>query len=273
MEDSFILNIPPWPEYVSSNYRYFVEGEKHVTRFCKEFVLIFMLEGTLSFTENGIDINLHPGEWYIQQPDLLQEGRVGCPSPVYYYTHFRAFSNNIEQIENKVSLEENSSKLTFNIKGKFEPYTMKPLLDNLEYLSKTGAKDSIGIQIYFLKILHAIDFGRPVSMLKDSLSTRIAEFLHQNYNKPITSEILSNELHFTSDYIIRKFKQNTGSTPWQYVQRLRLEKAKEMLSNTDYPMEFISREIGYSDLSLFYKAFKKSNKISPGKWRIRERGI
>lgn len=273
MDNTFILNIPPWPEYVTSNYRYFKEDERHVTRFCKEFVLIFMLERTLSFTENGIDITLNPGEWYIQLPNLLQEGRIGCPSPVYYYIHFRALQNNIELNENKTLVDENTSSLIYNIRGKFEHYAMKPLFDQLEKLSKTGNKDLIGRQACFLKILYSIDFSTSQLMVKDNLSMKVTEFLFRNYDKPITNELLSDEFHFTSDYIIRKFKQHTGNTPWQYVQKQRLEMAKEMLSNTDYSMQFISNKIGYSDLSLFYKAFKKANGISPGRWRINERGI
>ena len=70
----------PFVPYCTLNsYRYFSPQEKHVTRICREYVLLFMLKNELYFTEDNRDIVLKKGEWYIQVPglkqDVLVEGR------------------------------------------------------------------------------------------------------------------------------------------------------------------------------------------------------
>jgi AraC-like DNA-binding protein len=68
-------------------------------------------------------------------------------------------------------------------------------------------------------------------------------------------------------------KRYSGITPYQYIQQIRIEKAKELLANTDYKLSFIAKEVGYHDLTVFYKAFRKTAGIAPGKWRLRNRRL
>ena len=100
----------------AANFKHFVEGEQHVTRMYKYSVLILMQSGSLRFLENGVEIELNEGEYYIQRAGLLQEGIVGCCSPSYFYIEFSggAYSDFTQGIP---------------LRGKFRYQKLQPLMD------------------------------------------------------------------------------------------------------------------------------------------------
>ncbi|AUS95146.1 hypothetical protein CDQ84_03380 [Clostridium thermosuccinogenes] len=278
MAESFIFDIPPWPEYLISSYRHFNEGEKHVTRICKDFVLIFMLERELYFTEDNCHIEVKPGQWYMQIPGLKQEGLKGSPAPKYYYIHFKASGqagpSKESMLQSRIEFKGKPATLSLPIRGNFDPQFFKPMFEQLEHFSKRSPSDILGKQAVFLNILNCLtDTARPNTDHIQSIINQMMEYLAKNYNKPVTCKELSDRFHFTEDYLTRKMKQYAGITPWQYLQHLRIEKAKELLANTDYTLSSIAGSIGYGDLSVFYKAFKKQTGMAPGEWRMKKRGL
>jgi transcriptional regulator GlxA family with amidase domain len=69
----------------------------------------------------------------------------------------------------------------------------------------------------------------------------------------------------------RRFKNATGSTPLDYVQRLRIEEAKQMLETTDEPVECVAAEVGYGDTVSFRRLFKRLVADTPAVYRRRTR--
>lgn len=278
MEKTIIFNIPPWPEYSTGSYRSFEQDEKHITRICSEFVLLFMLERTLYFTEDGQEVSVEPGQWYMQIPGLKQEGRKGSPAPVYYYIHFdgqwRMGDGGKTILENRGDTNKNSENFTLPIRGSFDIKYFKPLFDQLDSLSRRHTPELMAKQAIFLNIINSIKTtaGTSSNGVKE-ITIQLMDFIARNYNKNINIDDLSSEFHFSSDYLTRKMREYAGITPGQYIQQIRIEKSKELLSNTDYTLAFIASNIGYNDLSVFYKAFKKQTGMAPGLWRLKNRGL
>jgi transcriptional regulator GlxA family with amidase domain len=69
----------------------------------------------------------------------------------------------------------------------------------------------------------------------------------------------------------RRFKIATGHTPLEYVQRLRIEEAKQILETTDQPVETIASEVGYCDTVSFRRLFKRLVADTPALYRRRKR--
>ncbi len=69
----------------------------------------------------------------------------------------------------------------------------------------------------------------------------------------------------------RRFKSATGLTPLDYVQRLRIEEAKQMLETTDQPVESVACEVGYGDTVSFRRLFKRLVADTPAVYRRRKR--
>jgi transcriptional regulator GlxA family with amidase domain len=65
----------------------------------------------------------------------------------------------------------------------------------------------------------------------------------------------------------RRFKQATGSTLIEYVQRLRIEEAKRLLENGNDPADEISAQVGYEEPAFFRRLFKRLTGLTPGEYR------
>jgi AraC-like DNA-binding protein len=265
------LNLNPWPEFFASSYRYFFKNEKHITRICDFYVLIFMLDRTLLFTEDGATIELKKGEWYLQTPDLLQQGVTGSPAPAYFYIHFNAAGERLNDPNYPfIRSREEKKAICLPKRGFFDIKLMKPLFDQLNYCYINKSSDLISQQSIFLTILDNISVHKEE---ENGLANQICRYISENYNKDISCEILAEQFHFSTEYITKRLKQYCGQTPGQYLKQIRIARAKELLSNTDHTLMNITSEVGYHDPTVFYKAFKKETGMSPGGWRERSRGI
>jgi transcriptional regulator GlxA family with amidase domain len=69
----------------------------------------------------------------------------------------------------------------------------------------------------------------------------------------------------------RRFKSATGHAPLEYVQRVRIEEAKQILETTDDPVETIASEVGYGDSVSFRRLFKRLVSSTPADYRRRQR--
>jgi transcriptional regulator GlxA family with amidase domain len=69
----------------------------------------------------------------------------------------------------------------------------------------------------------------------------------------------------------RRFRNATGLSPMDYVQRARIEHAKQLLENSPRPVDEIATEIGYEDAAFFRKLFKRITTLTPSAYRMKFR--
>ncbi len=92
-------------------------------------------------------------------------------------------------------------------------------------------------------------------------------FFKQNFSKPILIKELSDSLGRTRSTFHKQFRDKTGLSPQQYLMKIRLESAVEMLENSTIPLDDIAASCGLGDKSYFSRIFKQNFKISPGAYR------
>lgn len=73
--------------------------------------------------------------------------------------------------------------------------------------------------------------------------------------------------HYSPNHTIKTFKKYLGMTPTEYLNKLKLNYASNLLKNTDYSVLHISNTIGFSSLSYFMTMFKKAYGVSPAEYR------
>ena len=83
---------------------------------------------------------------------------------------------------------------------------------------------------------------------------------------------VSEELHLNASYISQLIKNETGLNYTQYITELRIEKAKELLTNTKLSLAEISEAVGFNDYFYFIKKFKREVGVTPGKFLQHEKG-
>jgi len=92
-------------------------------------------------------------------------------------------------------------------------------------------------------------------------------YISKNFASPITLETVAREVHLTPAYFSSMFKQSTGSTFREYLNMVRIEESKRLLSNTDYSLLDIAIATGFEDQSYFSKVFKKYTGLTPKQYR------
>ena len=73
------------------------------------------------------------------------------------------------------------------------------------------------------------------------------------------------------DYMSRKFKEEMGVGVVEYINQIRINKAKELLCNTDQTIHEVSDHIGFADQKYFSRQFKKETSLSPTEYRTRNK--
>ena len=91
---------------------------------------------------------------------------------------------------------------------------------------------------------------------------------------PSKSVVLPFGCSFIDDtiYISQLIKNETGLNYTQYITELRIEKAKELLTNTKLSLAEISEAVGFNDYFYFIKKFKREVGVTPGKFLQHEKG-
>jgi len=97
--------------------------------------------------------------------------------------------------------------------------------------------------------------------------SQIIDYIEQNLTGNITVKELAVIAHLQPNYFIRLFKKHMGTSPIQYINRKRIEKAKRLLAATDLTLTEICAEIGTGDIYYLSKLFKEHTGFSPTAYR------
>ncbi|MGN7471453.1 AraC family transcriptional regulator [Brevibacillus sp. SAFN-007a] len=108
---------------------------------------------------------------------------------------------------------------------------------------------------------------------KADLVSQAKQLIHTHYSEPLTLEAIAQKLNYSIPYLSRQFKQQTGHSPIDYLIRVRLDRAKALLVQTDASLQEVAEGVGYSDLSYFIRAFKKHTGVTPGQCKEQAAGI
>ncbi|MBS1335575.1 MAG: helix-turn-helix transcriptional regulator [Blautia sp.] len=92
-------------------------------------------------------------------------------------------------------------------------------------------------------------------------------YIQKNYNKKISLSEVSDQFYFNASTVSRMFVKYLGINYIEYVNTLRLEKAKEMLGNSKMNVSEVAERTGFESLSYFSKQFKKKYGVSPQDFR------
>jgi len=95
----------------------------------------------------------------------------------------------------------------------------------------------------------------------------------KNLHRDITLEEISGKVFLNPIYFCRFFKQQTGENFTDYLISVRVQKAKELLINSDLKIYEISAMVSYSDNKHFAKVFKEESGLTPTEYRQKHRKI
>jgi len=106
---------------------------------------------------------------------------------------------------------------------------------------------------------------------RHSLSERIDHYLQQSLHADVSVAALAEHVGTSERSLLRHFRAEFGATPLEYIQRLRVERAKALLETTHLSFDEIVERCGYSDSASFRKLFKRATTLTPTDYRERFR--
>jgi AraC-like DNA-binding protein len=210
----------------------------------------------------GTIIFLFPNERHRYKPDTLigwDEYWVGVKGPVIdnlltagYLSidkpcHYIGFNNGIISLYNLI-IEKTKQE-----KSGYQPFIS-------------------GIVLHLLGNCHLMIKQSVVESSEDEIITDKARLLFRtNINNAYSPEQAARDLNVGYSWFRKRFKNYTGLSPGQYYLQLKIEKAKELLTNTNMRIKEISIELNFDTNLYFSKIFKEKTGYSPTDYRDRAR--
>lgn len=116
---------------------------------------------------------------------------------------------------------------------------------------------------------HQSYFGtfHPVKDHGDELVAKTQQRIEETYRDAVTIDDILQQIPSSRRNIVRRFKQATGNTLIEYLQKTRIEAAKKLLEQTSLSILEIMLDTGYNDLKTFRQLFKKSSGMTPKDYR------
>lgn len=91
----------------------------------------------------------------------------------------------------------------------------------------------------------------------------VINYVNENYAERLLLSHLAKKMNYSLPYLSRHFKEETGITFSEYVQKVRIEQSCRLLANTKKSVIEISQLVGYSDVKFFNHLFQKHKKMTP----------
>lgn len=142
----------------------------------------------------------------------------------------------------------------------------------------------LGKQVAFAVARHLVLFlRRPAgqSQLSVALSAqaqssdRMRELLAwivEHPNAPLSTSALADRLDLSERTVTRRFREETGMTPMEFVASVRIDQARALLEQTDWPIDRIAVKSGFGSSDALQRAFTRRLRSTPREYRRQQRG-
>lgn len=159
---------------------------------------------------------------------------------------------NISKKASSHMLEENYNSFVSNLKSK--------LIKCEEHMELRHCVDEVLLEI--TDILNNKDSDRNSIIIQ-----KCKKFIEENYTADLSLELVAQKYHFNSSYFSNLFKTYTGIGFSEYLLKERIQKATQLLKNTDCQVAKIANTVGFKDATYFNRMFKRELGVTPNKYR------
>lgn len=109
--------------------------------------------------------------------------------------------------------------------------------------------------------------GQSKIEMEDNRIAKTVLYIHKHLNEAIELEKLAGISCLSKDHFIRLFKKELGTTPLQYINQKKIEKAQLLLITEELAVKEIAFQLAFDDYSYFNRLFKKTTGVTPQEYR------
>jgi AraC-like DNA-binding protein len=230
--------------------------------------LWLIVKGKGSFDINGTQYPAEAGKLFFFSPGMQVERKTDPENPMEYYFLRFHYTESYDEKEQWIFNEMPS--VPFPLQGMYTVQNTPQLIYLLEQLDTlwkrrghiTAMRRKLMLQELFLTLM--LDF-RAQKITGDTTAAieLTQDYMVGHYQEPLTLEGLSQMAGLSVSHYSRLFKKIIGYSPIDYLTHIRMDRAKELLSLSDYRLKSIANSVGYSDEFYFSRIFKKVTEHSP----------
>lgn len=153
-------------------------------------------------------------------------------------------------------LRENHISTGRMVMGRGNVYSILAAMDTLDELEEY-------LHGFFTEIVQSLDR----STSETNHAERIIHYLKKNFREEIVFEDMAKEIGISYSYMRKIVYEQTGNSMIDFVNQLRIEKAKELLLDTECSIKQIAAEVGYYNVQSFNRFFRKYEGMPPSSFK------
>lgn len=290
------LSAPPYPYFVCAGSALYRPGDKHTKRTAiGVFDLIFVEYGELYITENGDSYHLEAGDILLLSPDGTHYGhQISKTRTLFHWLHF-AFDGQVTITSKNINAKNEVRKKTdASLYRSTKDYIILPVYKHLspeeqqsllKFLKKVNLvmldnykkhkyinQQSNGLytQDQFFQLLQLLQIQSTQTKESNKLAAEVMRYLMEYHHTPITLQELSEQLNFHPAHLIRCMKKEYNMTPIEALNKIRIDKAKQLLDYSSMTNAEIAASVGFTSASYFNRIFKKLTGTTPKEYKNRQ---
>ena len=290
--------------YVRFVMRYYNTYEQHRVprRSLYDYGLVVVLEGEIDFSYEGKTVEVHEGEAHIMPPavnhfEYIKKGNTCSYFVVHFDTVYRpetsdwrvddvyipscvmGSSEMIMDEERLRAIRKEDAFITRPVKIKVHDFaSLVEKLEKMEYVyelfnpTADAQWDRLLLKAYLQEIL--VDLFEPERRIRKGYQAacvgKFIAYVNENLHTDIDVAAIAKTYGFTPNYFRTLFKRATRLTPYDYIQRKRIDKSKVKLDLTSDSVQDIAFQVGFNDPYYFSKVFKKNVGMTPSEYRKKD---
>ena len=264
------LNCPPLPYFIVGGGCVYRPGDIHERRTIRNvFDLIYVHSGTLYLEQDPFRVELNAGQFFIITPDTPHRGSRVCQektttSWVHFYTNGKySLSDEFypDNVTRRAAPKFYYSPQNFILslprtgtvpeanREKLEKYLQRMnLVSFSKYTQKKSFPSSVRtpfeLQNDFIEFLQVLYAPYCYSREKESIARTLRDYLDAHYTEEISLNDLARQYSYSPSHLIRSFHQAYGASPMQYLKKLRIEHASQLLLHSDATIQSVGEMVG-----------------------------
>lgn len=253
----------------------------HFQRTYHEYIFYYILSGEMFLMEEEKAYHLTKDDFLILEPSKMHKG-IKASACRFLYVHYSVGGEKAVMLSSeewkKRSENENALLLPkyYHMRRRQHTKAAGQLAGHIrEEMSGYGMQRKKQAACLFLELLlmgtedleeYLHGSMASVGGKAAQIMPELAEYLNRSYAENISGDLLQERYHYHFDYLNRQFKRWMGETIFVYLNRVRIERAKQLLSTGFYTMEETALETGFGDVYYFSRVFKKYTGQTPGQY-------
>jgi len=247
------------------------------------FEMVYIKRGHAVFEIAGYPAEIGPNDIIIIKPNqphkFIVKSESGCEFIVLSFKFVNRFDGqysdvSLENFLDFVSSKETGAFITLKVSQKNDIIVL------LNRILKEKENPDIGSELinYLLVMELFVLISRALKMewensiknkspkLKELIQASV-NYINNNYERDISLKDIARYVFLSTSYFTRAFKEEMGISPINYLLQVRVERAKELLKDTDSRISDIALSVGFSNQQRFNDIFKKYVKLTPLQYR------